>query len=82
MYLRTDRVLESGMITSVEPGIYFIDALLGNLEKRSQFEDEVNWKEVDLLRGFGGIRIEDDVHITDGEPEVLSASIAKPMRIG
>ena len=82
MYLRTDRVLESGMITSVEPGVYFIDALLGNLEKRSQFEDEVNWKEVDLLRGFGGIRIEDDVHITDSEPEVLSASIAKPMRIG
>ncbi|MCH2632673.1 MAG: aminopeptidase P family protein [Acidimicrobiales bacterium] len=82
MYLRTDRVLESGMITSVEPGVYFIDALLGNLEKRSQFEDEVNWKEVDLLRGFGGIRIEDDVHVTDSEPEVLSASIAKPMRIG
>jgi len=37
---------------------------------------------VDALRGFGGIRIEDDVHITNAEPEVLSGDIAKPLRIG
>ncbi|MCH2627512.1 MAG: aminopeptidase P N-terminal domain-containing protein [Acidimicrobiales bacterium] len=81
-YLRTDRPLEAGMITSVEPGVYFIDALLGDPALRNQFTDEVVWSEVDALRGFGGIRIEDDVHITNTEPEVLSGAIAKPLRIG
>ena len=81
-YLRTDRPLEAGMITSVEPGVYFIDALLGDPALRNQFIDEVVWSEVDALRGFGGIRIEDDVHITNAEPEVLSGDIAKPLRIG
>ena len=81
-YLRTDRPLEEGMITSVEPGVYFIDALLGDPALRNQFTDEVVWSEVDALRGFGGIRIEDDVHITNTEPEVLSGAIAKPLRIG
>jgi len=70
------------MITSVEPGVYFIDALLGDPALRNQFTDEVVWSEVDALRGFGGIRIEDDVHITNTEPEVLSGAIAKPLRIG
>jgi Xaa-Pro aminopeptidase len=81
-YLRMDRTLEAGMITSVEPGVYFIDALLADPSMRQQFETEVVWDTVDLLRGFGGIRIEDDVHVTNGEPEVLSGAIAKPLRIG
>ncbi len=81
-YLRMDRTLEAGMITSVEPGVYFIDALLADPSVRQQFETEVIWDTVDLLRGFGGIRIEDDVHVTNGEPEVLSGAIAKPLRIG
>ena len=81
-YLRTDRPLEVGMITSVEPGIYFIDSLLTDPVIRQQFATEVVWESVDPLRGFGGIRIEDDVHVTDGEPEVLSGAIEKPLRIG
>ena len=81
-YLRTDRLLEAGMITSVEPGVYFIEALLKDPAVRERFADEVVWDAVDPLRGFGGIRIEDDIHITDDEPEVLSGDIGKPIRIG
>ena len=81
-YLRTDRPLEAGMITSVEPGVYFIEALLGDPELRARHADEVDWELADSLRGFGGIRIEDDIHVTDGEPEVLTAAIPKPKRIG
>jgi Xaa-Pro aminopeptidase len=81
-YLRTDRPLEAGMITSVEPGVYFIDALLGDPDVRARHAEHVVWDNVDPLRGVGGIRIEDDVHVTDGDPEVLSAAIPKPLRIG
>ena len=81
-YLRTDRGLEPGMVTTVEPGIYFIDALLGDPARREKFAESVVWERVDELRGFGGIRIEDDVLVTDGDPEVLTAAIAKPIRIG
>ena len=80
--LGPDRVLEPGMVTTVEPGIYFIEALLGDPARREKFADCVVWERVDKLRGFGGIRIEDDVLVTEGEPEVLTDSIAKPIRIG
>lgn len=81
-YLRTDRPLEEGMITSVEPGVYFIPALLGDPAVRAAHADSVNWPLADELATFGGIRIEDDIHVTSGEPEVLSAAIPKPLRIG
>jgi len=80
--LGPNRVLEPGMVTTVEPGIYFIDALLGDPARREKFAESVMWERVDELRGFGGIRIEDDVLVTDGDPEVLTAAIAKPLRIG
>jgi Xaa-Pro aminopeptidase len=80
-YLRTDRVLEKGMITSVEPGVYFIEALLKDPENQHTFANEVNFKLADDMKGFGGIRIEDDIHVTDNEPEILSSAIAKPLVI-
>ena len=80
--LGPERVLGAGMVTTVEPGIYFIDALLCDPARREKFADGVVWDRVDELRGFGGIRIEDDVLVTDADPEVLTAAIAKPIRIG
>ncbi len=80
--LGPNRLLEPGMVTTVEPGIYFIDALLGDPARREKFAESVVWERVDELRGFGGIRIEDDVLVTDGDPEVLTVAIDKPIRIG
>ncbi|WP_420609878.1 aminopeptidase P N-terminal domain-containing protein [Candidatus Poriferisodalis sp.] len=80
--LGPNRLLEPGMVTTVEPGIYFIDALLGDPARREKFAESVVWDRVDELRDFGGIRIEDDVLVTDGDPEVLTAAIGKPIRIG
>jgi len=39
----------------------------------------VNWTKVDALLDFGGIRIEDDVLVTSGDPEVLTAAIPKTL---
>ena len=64
-YLRLTRKLEENMVLTIEPGLYIIDMLLDNL-RGTPAESHVNWKTVDLLRPFGGIRIEDNVRVTSG----------------
>jgi Xaa-Pro dipeptidase len=70
-HLRCTRTLEPRMVTTIEPGIYFIDMLLAELKNKPQAKD-VNWTKVDAFRRYGGIRIEDDVVCTDGAPENLT----------
>ena len=78
-FLRCDFPLQPGYVITVEPGLYFIPALLKDPERRSRYRDAVNWTKVDTLLGFGGIRIEDDVLVTAGEPEVLTAAVPKTL---
>jgi Xaa-Pro dipeptidase len=66
-YLRLTRVLEPGMVVTIEPGIYFVDMLLDGL-RQGAHADAVDWARVDTFRPFGGIRIEDDVVCTDDAP--------------
>ena len=73
--LRTDLPLEAGYTITVEPGLYFVPALLRNPDRRAQFRDAVNWGRVDERMNFGGIRIEDNVHVTKDGPEVLTAAV-------
>jgi Xaa-Pro aminopeptidase len=73
--LRTDLPLETGYVMTVEPGVYFIPALLQDPAQRERHRDAVRWDRVDGLLEFGGVRVEDDVLVTDGEPEVLTAEI-------
>lgn len=63
--LRSLRTLEQGNIITIEPGIYFIPILLNKLRvlPGAKF---VNWTIVDELTPCGGIRIEDDVLVTEG----------------
>jgi Xaa-Pro dipeptidase len=70
-YLRMTRVLEPGMVVTIEPGLYFIDMLLDELRDKPAAKD-VDWAKVDVFRPYGGIRIEDDVVCTNGEPENLT----------
>ncbi len=80
-FLRTDRILDAGMVVTIEPGIYFIDALLDDDELRQHYAADIAWDEVARYRGIGGVRIEDTVHVTDGEPEVLSGAIPKTLEV-
>lgn len=66
-FLRNTRVIEAGQVFTIEPGLYFIDALLRPLREGAG-AGRVDWKLVDALAPFGGIRIEDDLVVTGTAP--------------
>lgn len=75
--LRVDLPLREGYLMTVEPGCYFINALLNDSETRATFRSEINWTEVDKWMNVGGVRLEDDIHVTSGGPENLTEMIPK-----
>ena len=76
-WLRADLPLQPGYVVTIEPGIYFIRALLTDPVRREQYRDMVDWDRVDGLLDFGGIRIEDDLLVTATGADVLTGAIPK-----
>jgi Xaa-Pro aminopeptidase len=76
-YLRFARELKSGYVLTVEPGIYFIPALIDQWQGENKFSEFIDYSMVEKYRDFGGIRIEDDVLVTEDGQRVLGKSIPK-----
>ncbi|MCT7949392.1 aminopeptidase P family protein [Ancylothrix sp. C2] len=74
-YLRLNRCLKAGMLTSIEPGFYQVPALLNDPEKRAKYAEIVNWDKLSLFADVRGIRIEDDVLVTETGTEVFTADL-------
>ena len=76
-YVRLGRALEKDWVVAVEPGIYFIPELIDRWSAEGKFADFVDWEAVKAYRGFGGVRIEDNVLVTADGHRVLGRPIPK-----
>ena len=76
-YLRMGRKLQAGFIITVEPGIYFIPELVKLWKSENKFSEYINYNKVEEYLGFGGIRLEDDVLVTDTGYKILGKQIPK-----
>jgi Xaa-Pro aminopeptidase len=76
-YLRLDRDLVPGMVVTIEPGFYQIPGLLSALDQGGPLAKMVDRTRLAQFSDVRGIRIEDDVLVTEGGCEVLTREIAK-----
>jgi Xaa-Pro aminopeptidase len=75
--LRMGKDLEAGFVITVEPGIYFIPELIDRWKAENKCSDFINYNMVEKYKDFGGIRIEDDVLVTENGHRVLGKMIPK-----
>ncbi|NER27428.1 MAG: aminopeptidase P family protein [Symploca sp. SIO1C4] len=74
-FLRLHRPLQTGMLVTIEPGFYQVRAILQEPKLRSKYQDVVNWERLNQFADVRGIRIEDDVLVTQTGNEVLTAAL-------
>ena len=75
--LRLGKELEAGFVITVEPGLYFIPELIDRWKDDNKCSDFINYDMVEKYKDFGGIRIEDDVLVTENGHRVLGKKIPK-----
>jgi Xaa-Pro aminopeptidase len=76
-YLRLAKPLRPGFVLTVEPGIYFIPALIDQWKREKKCGEYINYDALERYRDFGGIRIEDDVLVTETGYRLLGPSVPK-----
>jgi Xaa-Pro aminopeptidase len=73
--LRMARALEPGFVMTVEPGLYFIPQLIDMWGAEKRFAEFINYDAVEKFRHAGGIRVEDDVVVTETGCRVIGRRI-------
>jgi Xaa-Pro aminopeptidase len=76
-FLRLVKKLRPGFVITIEPGIYFVPALIDRWKTENKHDAFINYSKVERYRNFGGIRIEDDILITKTSHCVLGPDIPK-----
>lgn len=76
-YLRLGKELKPGFVITVEPGCYFITALIDQWKAENKHAEFINYNLLETYKDFGGIRIEDDVLVTEAGYRVLGKPIPK-----
>jgi len=78
--LRLGRKLQTNFVMSDEPGIYFIPELIDKWKAEKKFTEFINYKKLEDYKNFGGIRIEDDLLVTETGCRVLGKHIPKTVK--
>ena len=79
-FLRLARRLQPGFVLTVEPGCYFIPALIDQWKAEGLHTAFINYPEVEKYKDFGGVRIEDDVLVTETGGRVLGKPTPKTVQ--
>ena len=74
-YLRLARRLQPGFAITNEPGIYFIPALIDKWKSEKHLQQFINYDKVETYKDFGGIRLEDDILVTETGCRILGERI-------
>ena len=69
-----ERTIEAGQVFTIEPGFYFIPMLLAPYREGAD-SSHFDWPTIDRLGRFGGIRVEDNIHVTNNGPENLTRAV-------
>lgn len=75
--LRLGRTLKPGFVLTIEPGIYFIPALIDKWRNEGQHTGFINYDALESYKDFGGIRVEDDHLITVESSRLLGDPVPK-----
>ncbi|NBM66133.1 MULTISPECIES: Xaa-Pro dipeptidase [unclassified Proteus (in: enterobacteria)] len=73
-FLRCTRIVEPGMVLTIEPGFYFIDSLLAPW-REGKYRSHFDWHLIEHFKPFGGIRIEDNIIIHDNKIENMTRDL-------
>lgn len=76
-YLRLAKPLRAGFVVTVEPGIYFIPELIDQWKAERRHEQFLNYDAIEAWRDFGGVRLEDDVVVTETGCRLLGKPVPK-----
>ena len=82
-YLRLGRRLQKGFVITNEPGLYFIPALIEKWHNEKINHAFINFDQVRKYLDFGGIRLEDDILVTETGARILGKRIPiNPEEVG
>lgn len=76
-FLRFGKKLKPGYVMTDEPGCYFIPALIDLWKKEGKFTEFINYDKAETYKDFGGVRIEDDILVTEDGNRILGKPIPK-----
>lgn len=79
-FLRLGKEHQPGYVFTIEPGIYFIPALIDKWRSEKKFTEFINYDKAESFKDFGGIRIEDNILVTETGYKVLGKPIPKTIK--